>query len=364
MYTNKLFESYNQNLKESKKLEEKINKDNAEINKALANPNLGKNKDKIKAAGYEPNEYDGKVYSIKNPKTGKSINPSAYNKEGKQKVDFKGKLDSERPYQGKVNVYGTYAGKGRQIPNRAIIGKDKHGDAIANADDFDNYSAHTSMADNKPNYKSISKNINDYKNAVKDRDEQAARAKRDKEGLNYYEDKVKRAQDDLDREKKYIEKNEKGSKEAEARRKAIIDNIRKRKTESEQLNESVDFEDMLKELYNSYKQDGMEDNFWSDLMNCIDNLDYLNQWYSSLNESAKTKLKEEYSEKLGGDPEDFVSDVQSILDTLNTIDTSKFGSHLAEEIVEEFIETCNYQIEKGKRLASKDEFYTESEDIK
>ena len=171
---------------ESEKLEEKINKDNIEINRAIANPNLGKNKEKIKDAGYDVNEYDGRVHSIKNPKTGKSVLPFAFDKEGKQKVDFKGKLDSERPYTGKLNVRDNYAGKGKLIPNKAVVGKDKYGNKIVRADDFDDYSSHTSMMDDKPNYKSISQNVNDYKQAVKDRDEKANRAERDKRGLSYY----------------------------------------------------------------------------------------------------------------------------------------------------------------------------------
>lgn len=77
----------------------------------------------------------------------------------------------------------------------------------------------------------------------------------------------------------------------------------------------------------------------------------------AMNESS---LTEEYSEKLGGDPADFVSDVESIKATLEAIDTSSFGTHLAQQMVEDWIETCERQIQKGKRLASDDEFYSES----
>ena len=83
----------------------------------------------------------------------------------------------------------------------------------------------------------------------------------------------------------------------------------------------------------------------------------------NLSESAKS-LKEEYSEKLGGDPEDFVSDVETIKAALEAIDAESFGSHLAQQMVYDWIDTCNYQIEKGKRLASGNEFYSESEKIK
>jgi acylphosphatase len=73
------------------------------------------------------------------------------------------------------------------------------------------------------------------------------------------------------------------------------------------------------------------------------------------------ELKEEYSDKLGGDPTDFVSDVESIRAMLQVIDTTQFGTRLAQQMVEDWIEACNRQIEKGKRLASGDEFYSESE---
>ena len=71
-------------------------------------------------------------------------------------------------------------------------------------------------------------------------------------------------------------------------------------------------------------------------------------------------LNEKDSEKLGGDPNDFISDVQTILDTLSQIDTSSFGTKLAQQMIEDWVETCKRQIQKGKRLASGDEFYSES----
>lgn len=76
----------------------------------------------------------------------------------------------------------------------------------------------------------------------------------------------------------------------------------------------------------------------------------------AMNESS---LTEDYSEKLGGDPADFVSDVETIKAALEAIDVSGFGSHLAQQMVEDWIETCDRQIQKGKRLASGDEFYSE-----
>ena len=89
-------------------------------------------------------------------------------------------------------------------------------------------------------------------------------------------------------------------------------------------------------------------------------MDQLKKW-NTLGECDES-LKEAYSDKLGGDPADFVPDVEAIKAKLSEIDTSGFGSRLAVQMVEDWIETCDYQIEKGKRLASGNEFYTESDD--
>lgn len=65
-------------------------------------------------------------------------------------------------------------------------------------------------------------------------------------------------------------------------------------------------------------------------------------------EECDKPLKEEYSEKLGGDPEDFISDCQSILEVLNGIDTESFGTHLAQQMIEEWIEITESQIKMAK----------------
>lgn len=209
-------------------LNEKINKDNIEINRAIANPNLGKNKDKIKAAGYDINTDDnGKAYSVKNNKTGKTIYPSDYNKDEKGKVDFKGKLDSNRKNMNKSTRY-NHDIRNDKIPKSAKIGKYK-GFSQYNQDEIQSYS---------PSYtdkKSISQNVNDYKDAVKNRDEKSRWAQRSKEGLGYYEDKIKKAQDDLNREKEYINKYEKEAKDSENKRKEILSKVRGKKNESEEM---------------------------------------------------------------------------------------------------------------------------------
>lgn len=55
-------------------------------------------------------------------------------------------------------------------------------------------------------------------------------------------------------------------------------------------------------------------------------------------------VTEAYSEKLGGDPEDFVTDMKAIIAHLENFDTTKLGSKLAVQIIEDFIETCNNQM--------------------
>jgi hypothetical protein len=225
-------------------LTEKINKDNAEINKAIANPNLGKNKDKIKAAGYDLDQNsDGKVFAVVNPKTGRWVDPTSYNKEKRNKVDFKGELDTERKRTHTTARRKDDTAENR-IPKSLKVGKDKHGNALYNREDTESYS---------PNYrddakKSTSDNINNYRKAIKTRDQEKRYADRGRGSLGYYEKKVKDAQKDLDWHKDYIANADKKSADAEAQRKAIIDKIRNRKTnESEELNESYDMYNVIED---------------------------------------------------------------------------------------------------------------------
>lgn len=336
-------------------LNEKINKDNIEINKAIANPNLGKNKDKIKAAGYEPKEdSSGKIYSVRNPKTGKWVMPSDYDNDKKKKVDFKGKLDSERKNQYQTSRHNSDVEKDR-IPKSAKVGKHKGFDTY-NQEEIQSYSP--SFISSPKN--SISKNVNDYKDAVKNRDEKARWAQRNREGLSYYEDKVKQAQDDLDREKKYIDKYDKESKDSEEKRKEILARAKSKKNESVLTEgEAIDYEDKLKELYQSYKNDGMEDSFWIDLMNAIDNTEYIDKWYESLDEGCSNELKE-YSDKIEEstiyntkskeefeDEESFKSaindDISTIKDTLEEL-KNKMNTDDAIETLESHKDIINSEL--------------------
>lgn len=72
----------------------------------------------------------------------------------------------------------------------------------------------------------------------------------------------------------------------------------------------------------------------------------------------KESLEEDYAEKLGGNPEDFVGDMKYLLSGLQDINTEAFATKLPLEMIEEWIEVCKNQIERGKRLASGDEFAT------
>lgn len=75
------------------------------------------------------------------------------------------------------------------------------------------------------------------------------------------------------------------------------------------------------------------------------------------------QLNEEYSEELGGDPEDFVSDLKDILNKLNEIDTSDLGSHKAEEILSNLIDECNNKIKQVTSKYNLKESKTEEEPL-
>lgn len=350
-------------INESEKLNEKINHANDDINRAIANPNLGKNRDKIHAAGYEVTDYG----LIKNPKTKKWVDPSQYSREEKKKVDFKGKLDSERK-----NNQGRYYPE--DVPKSLKTGKYR-GYAQADKDDIEAQNG-------------ISQNIKDYKAAVETRDENRKWAeRRRKEDIPHYEKKVKDAQKDLEFQKNYTDELEKDADRMENKRKEILDKARATaKKESLEQNEEDGwgedvleicepfFEKVERTMYEvrnarrgSYAHFG---DTVSDLAAWMGELSTeaedvqseLDDMKEQLQESDKNKLKEEYSEKFGGDPKDFIGDLISVKHQLSKLNLDGFGSHLARQMVEDFIDTCDRQIKKAKRLASGDEFYTEADD--
>ena len=90
-------------------------------------------------------------------------------------------------------------------------------------------------------------------------------------------------------------------------------------------------------------------------------IDQLRKWNNSQENMDESALNEKHVETFGGDSEDFVNDVTIIKSTLEGINTDSFGSKLAQQMVWDWIETCDYQIEKGNRL-TKGEF-NESEKV-
>lgn len=109
-------------------------------------------------------------------------------------------------------------------------------------------------------------------------------------------------------------------------------------------------DDILSEVLDAYDDISM---FFDDSLSFLD-YNKVKEWYDSLemNESA---LNERYVEKFGGDSEDFVNDVNVIKSALEAIDTDSFGAKLSQQMVWDWIETCDYQIERGNRL-TKGEF--------
>lgn len=297
-----IFESIQTNLNE------KINKDNIEINKAIANANRGtKNAQKVRDAGYEVDTEYGRT-RVRNPKTGKSVSLGyEVTKDNKDKVDWKGKLDSERPSYASTHVnfkdeknrfwndnYDKRTGK--FVPNSKTVTKNKYGQRV-----FDR--------DEEVYFDGISKNIKDYKKAVEDRDNSDRMAQYHRDEAIRAEKKMKDAEAERDRYLDYAKDRVKQSTDAETKRQEILANARaKHKT-----NESED-------------------------------------------------LNEKYVDTFGGDAKDFIADLNVIIETVKSIPTDTFGTHLAQQMVEDFLDTCNRQIEKAKRLDSGDEFYKESEE--
>ncbi len=76
------------NLNESKKIE-KVNKNNAEINNAIANPQLKANREKIRKAGYETDKK-----SVTNPRNGRTFQ-TKYTP-NKDKIDWKNRLEKDK----------------------------------------------------------------------------------------------------------------------------------------------------------------------------------------------------------------------------------------------------------------------------
>lgn len=221
-------------------LTEKINKDNIEINKAIANANRGtKNAQKVRDAGYEVDNEYGRT-RVRNPKTGKSVSLGyEVTKDNKDKVDWKGKLDSERPYYSSTHAnFKDEANRdwnknydkrdGKFVPNSRTLTKNKYGQR-----EFDR--------DDEAYFDGISKNIKDYKKAVEDRDSADRLSVSFHNDAKRDEERMKAAQADRDRHIEYAKSKAKQSTDAETKRQEILANARakhNKANESEELNES------------------------------------------------------------------------------------------------------------------------------
>ena len=100
-------------------------------------------------------------------------------------------------------------------------------------------------------------------------------------------------------------------------------------------------EDRLASLKTQLEKDG--DQLADDEKAAIE--DEISNLEKELQEGCDKSLNEEYSDRLGGDPEDFISDMKSIRQSIiDNIDVTALGTHLAQQIVEDFIETIDSQM--------------------
>ncbi len=105
-------------------------------------------------------------------------------------------------------------------------------------------------------------------------------------------------------------------------------------------------EDKLASLKTQLEKDG--DQLADDEKAAIE--DEIANLEKELQEGCDKSLKEDYSERLGGYPEDFISDMKSLLYQLRTIEVENFGTNLAKQIVYDFEETVENQM---KMIANK-----------
>ena len=117
-------ESETNELDESKKVE-KVNKDNIDINNAIANPQLKANREKIRQAGYETDKK-----SVTNPRNGRTFQTKyAPNKD---KIDWKNRLDKEKTdFTAIVGPESDKIPSSRKIKQRSTLATYSKADADA-----------------------------------------------------------------------------------------------------------------------------------------------------------------------------------------------------------------------------------------
>ena len=113
-----------EDVEENKKVE-KVNKDNIDINNAIANPQLKANREKIRQAGYETDKK-----SVTNPRNGRTFQTKyAPNKD---KIDWKNRLDKEKTdFTAIVGPESDKIPSSRKIKQRSTLATYSKADADA-----------------------------------------------------------------------------------------------------------------------------------------------------------------------------------------------------------------------------------------
>ena len=108
---------------------------------------------------------------------------------------------------------------------------------------------------------------------------------------------------------------------------------------------------------NVYKEPGKQYTYMVAIRRDDDSVDkYIKLQEGLFNESEKLNEADlGYKEKLGGDPEDYISDIQSIKSKLDELNSESFATGLGYEVWEQFEDTCDYQIR-----STQDRFLSES----
>ena len=223
--------------KAGKKIE-KVNKDNIEINKAIGSPRKGKNPERIRAAGYEVDEYG----NVTNPKTGKTIHPAGvgYTQDEKNKIDFKGMLDTDYASKPAKDSLDSETVRRLKLPKSLKVGKADGVYDVYNSDDLDKQFNIFGAPKKK---KSISQNINDYKDMKTDiRD--AKRTVRD------YDIDIQRAKNDIEDAKEKIKDTNIKKKDAqkdvrnlEKQKDKFMDKVRAEHNKNNEENETEDLQE-------------------------------------------------------------------------------------------------------------------------
>ena len=132
----------------------------------------------------------------------------------------------------------------------------------------------------------------------------------------------------------------------------------------EDIENAEDMEEIQSIIY-SISDNSLENEAQLAYDQCVadnDELDAVKDFVIATIEDNAEYLEESYSEKLGGDPEDFITDISNVRAALNNLlqgsPTYKLSTHLAEEMLESFIEVCDAQIEMTKNKYELKEDYS------